>query len=308
MVWAYMGRERFTEPFCYETLHKLSQRPFNQLFARRSGLNTLLERAETHPGLPLCGLVFHMSRCGSTLAAQWLTRLPNSVVLSEPEPVDALLQWGAPDGEEALLRGLISAMGQPRRDCDRRLFVKADCSHIFQIERYLTAFPGTPWVFMYRNPIEVLVSHKRSPGLFQIPPSLAAEAASAPAEVWSAPLANAAWTLSLILRYAAQAIQESEQGLLFNYAELPQALGTIACHFGELPDALSADAMEALHSRHSKKRSVFRSDSEEKQGEADGHIRDLYQRWLEEPYQRLEQLRQERTPYAAGRIAYPPGS
>ncbi|MGR9014739.1 MAG: hypothetical protein ACU83U_13965, partial [Gammaproteobacteria bacterium] len=62
--WGYMGQERFTQPFCQQTLQKLASRPFNQLFRQQSGLDLLLERAHSHPGLPLNGIVFHMSRCG----------------------------------------------------------------------------------------------------------------------------------------------------------------------------------------------------------------------------------------------------
>ncbi len=68
--WGYMGRERLTAPFFQDTLQHLLARPFNRLFRQRTSLDTLLERARTHPGLPLGGLVFHMSRCGSTLVAQ----------------------------------------------------------------------------------------------------------------------------------------------------------------------------------------------------------------------------------------------
>jgi hypothetical protein len=98
--WAYMGQERFTEPFFLDTLQILLRRPFNQVFRQQSGLDLLLERAQSHPGLPLKGIVFHMSRCGSTLAAQWLAALSDSVVLSEPEPLDTLLQWPTPHSDE----------------------------------------------------------------------------------------------------------------------------------------------------------------------------------------------------------------
>ncbi len=84
--WGYMGRERFVEPFFQSTVQKLAARPFNQVFCQQTGLDALVERAATHPGLPLRGLVFHMSRCGSTLAAQALAALPDTVVLSEPPP------------------------------------------------------------------------------------------------------------------------------------------------------------------------------------------------------------------------------
>jgi hypothetical protein len=76
--WGYMGGERFVEPFCHDTLQKLASRPFNRLFRRQSGLDLLRERVHCHPGLPLKGIVFHMSRCGSTLAAPWERPAPVS--------------------------------------------------------------------------------------------------------------------------------------------------------------------------------------------------------------------------------------
>ena len=289
--WAHMGGERFTDSFCQETLHKLASRPFNQLFRMRSGLGLLAERAQTHPGLPLRGIVFHMSRCGSTLAAQWLAALPDSVVLSEPEPVDVLLQWLPSTGDEMPLRGLIAAMGQPRRDCDRRLFVKTDSAHLLQIGRYLAAFPGTPWVFMYRDPVEVLVSHQRSLSMFEVSHWLAAEGIQPPPEALQDPLSNTAWTLSLILQRAARAMVQHGNGLLVNYADLPGALDDIARHFGVAADALDAETHAAVTGRHSKWRTAFRPDAEEKRAAADDQARELSERWLASPYRQLEQLR-----------------
>lgn len=291
--WAYMGVERFTEPFCHETLQRLATRPFNQLFRRQSELGLLVERAKSHPGLPLHGLIFHMSRCGSTLAAQWLAALPDSVVLSEPEPADTLLQWPPHTGDEDLLRGLFAALGQPRRECDRRLFIKTDCSHLLQIGRYLAAFPGTPWIFMYRDPIEVLVSHQRSMGMFQISHILAAAGIQSPAEAWRDPLSNTAWTLSLILENAAHAMGQFENGLLINYSELPETPGAIARHFGIADSDFDTQAVAAVNGCHSKWRTSFEPDSEEKRSAADSQVRELSERWLSAPYQQLERLRLE---------------
>lgn len=317
--WGYMGRERFVEPFCQETLQKLAAKPFNRLFGWQSGLDLLLERARTRPGLPLQGIVFHMSRCGSTLAAQWLAALPDSVVLSEPEPLDTLLQWLAlaapgnadsrlkpllPDAASyvggasapnhtALVRALLAAMGQPRRESDSRLFLKADCWHIGHIERLLAAFPGTPWVFLYRDPLEVLVSQQRMPGWHMVPGSMTAHGLHPPAELCSDPLGHGAWILSAILDSARQAMERHGNGLLLNYSELPQALETrLAAHFGINLAEAGRDALRAATGRHSKQKHVpFQPDAAEKRAAADTHVRELAAHWLDEPYRALERLR-----------------
>lgn len=289
--WGYMGGERFTEPFCQGTLQKLASRPFNQLFRQQSGLDLLLERAQSHPGLPLEGIIFHMSRCGSTLAAQWLAALPDSVVLSEPEPLDAVLQSHYADTEP--MRAMLSAMGQPRRENDRRLFLKTDCWHMAQIDRLLSAFPGTPWIFMYRDPLEVLVSHQRMPGWLVVPGSLSGHGLHPPEELMCNPLGNAAWILSAILQRASEAMARHGNGLLLNYSELPQALESrLAAHFGIDLNALDAAALRTVTNRHSKRgHQAFVSDAAEKRAAADSVIVDLAARWLNGPYQKLEQQR-----------------
>jgi hypothetical protein len=291
--WGYMGRERFTEPFFLETLQVLLRRPFNQAFRRQSGLDLLLARAQSHPGLPLKGIVFHMSRCGSTLAAQWLAALPDSVVLSEPEPLDTLLQWPAPFSDKETVQALLSALGQPRRESDRGLFLKTDCWHMAHIDRLLTAFPRTPWVFLYRDPVEVLVSHQRMPGWHMVPGSMAVHGLHPPAELWNNPLGNGAWILSAMLKQAGQAMERHDNGLLLNYSELPEALETkLAAHFGIALTASDIETLRPITRRHSKQnQAVFLVDTDEKRAAADSVILELTERWLNEPYQALEQLR-----------------
>lgn len=292
--WGYMGSERFVEPFCHDTLQKLASRPFNRLFRRQSGLDSLLQ--QTHVGLPLRGIVFHMSRCGSTLAAQWLSALPDSVVLSEPEPVDTLLQWPAPQSGVPTIRALLSAMGQARRPSDRRLFLKTDCWHMIHVERLLAAFPDIPWVFLYRDPVEVLVSHQRMPGWQLVPGSMTGHGLNAPNEMSSYPLGHGAWILSVILEQARQAMVRNENGLLMNYSELPQALGKgLATHFGIEASMTDSLALRAVTGRHSKQHhAAFRPDATEKRAAADREVLELADRWLDKPYRALEQLRLER--------------
>ncbi|MBS1188765.1 MAG: hypothetical protein H6R10_557 [Rhodocyclaceae bacterium] len=296
--WAYMGKERFVEPFCHDTLQRLVSRPFNRLFRRQSSLELLRQRAHSHPGLPLQGIVFHMSRCGSTLAAQWLAALPDSVVLSEPEPVDTLLQWPTPDSDGEMVRALLAALGQPRRERDCRLFLKADCWHMAHIERLLAAFPGTPWIFLYRDPVEVLMSHRREPGWHLVPGSMSGHGLHAPDELSCHPLGHGAWVLSTILKGARQAMLRHGNGLLLNYSELPAALESrVAVHFGIDTDVLDNAALRAVTGRHAKRNHLsFQPDAAEKRAAADPEVSELAARWLNEPYQDLEQLRKAALP------------
>jgi len=299
--WGYVGQERFVEPFFQDTLQKLARRPFNQLLRQRTGLDTLTERASSHPGLPLQGLIFHLSRCGSTLVAQALSALNDSVVLSEPEPVDTLLQWLAqsphydPAAGHALLRDLLAALGQPRRPEDRRLFIKTDAWHIRHIDRLLAAFPETPWIFLYRDPVEVLVSQFRIPGLFLIPGTLTAHGFHPPAELPLLPLQHGAWIMGQILQDAEEAMRKYSGGLLINYQDLPDALETrIAQHLGLELDPSALTAMRARYTQNAKSpNQTFNPDSDSKHAEANDEIRALTAQWLDAPYGRLETIRKE---------------
>ena len=298
--WGHMGQERFVEPFFHETLENLLARPFNQAFRRQTPLDTLLERAQTQPGLPLRGLVFHMSRCGSTLAAQSLAALSDTVVLSEPEPFSTLLQWlhAAPafdaDAGHALLRGLLSALGQPRRAADARLFLKAECWHVCHIDRILSAFPGVPWIFLYRDPVEVLVSQMRMPMLYLLPGSMVRHGLLPSESLLAQPFEHtAAWMLGQMLDAAAQALRRHPGGMLVNYRELPAAIETrIAGHFGLALEEADIAALRAASARDAKIPWLpFQADSAEKQASANASLRAAVACWLDAPYAELERLR-----------------
>jgi hypothetical protein len=90
--WCYMGKRRFSEPFFEQSLSAGRRHPFNRLFRIQTSIDTLAKLDHEQPGLPVGGLIFHMSRCGSTLVAQLLASLPQAAVLAEAEPIDAVLR------------------------------------------------------------------------------------------------------------------------------------------------------------------------------------------------------------------------
>src|SRR5690348_15298359 len=87
--WCHLGDLRFTAPFFAQTIERAMSHPFNQLLRPSTPLAAMAEPAA--PELRPAGLIFHMSRCGSTLVSRMLAALAQNVVLSEPGPLDQIL-------------------------------------------------------------------------------------------------------------------------------------------------------------------------------------------------------------------------
>lgn len=158
--WRISDGGRFGEPFFEETLTRL----------RRAGgapTTTPLSTLEVEGAEP-AALIFHVSRCGSTLLARMLGALPGHLVVSEAPIIDDLLRR-TPDVDDthriAWLRGAMAAFVRSQAAPPERLIVKLDCWHIFQLPLLRRAFPETPFLFVHRDPVEVLVSLMAMPSV-----------------------------------------------------------------------------------------------------------------------------------------------
>jgi hypothetical protein len=299
--WRQLDGLRFTDPFFEITLERAMRHPFRLLFRRRTGVEALEERAVTHPGIPPTGFVFHMSRCGSTLISQMLAASAANIVVSEGWPIDSAINADAwhPNvtaaDRQLWLKGVVHALGQPRLGTERRYFVKFDARHAMDIPLVRRAFPETPWVFVYREPVEALVSHLNEPTVWTVPgivpvrglpwPAGDNDGASYPAAVMAA-----------VCKAAVAALDEGG-GMLLNYVELPGAVfSTLAAHFRCVWTAEEAEAMRQAATRNAKHpEEGFSPDSRRKQREASPHVREICERVLGDVYRGLEAKRAGRS-------------
>ncbi len=254
--WAHYGSAPFDAPFFDDHLRRARHHPVSRLFRWRTQLDALTHVAvETGPGLD--GLVLHMSRCGSTIVARALASMPGQVVLSEPAPFDALLQFCAAHSDIAfetriaLLRGMIGALAGARGGAVRRRFLKADCWHVGALPLLRAAFPETPWIFLYRDPREVLMSHERMPGLQTLP--------GPQAELVGVDEPDALPGLDFTARVLAATCHRAADhagiggGIFVDYAEIPEAIhARILPHFGIDPDTAEQAAIASALSRDAK--------------------------------------------------------
>lgn len=296
--WTRLGDRRLREPFFNDTLTSLFQMPFNQAFRQRTPLSFLREMYVQAPGVPATGFIFHISRCGSTLVSQMLASLARSIVVSEAPPLDLVLRSPASEPERVeALRWMVNAFAQRRFDEERDFFVKFDSWSILDLPIIKKAFPEVPWIFMYRNPIEVMVSNARMPGAQLIPGAIKSifPRLSLEETLMMGFEERLARTIAAFCDAALEA-KDDPKGLLVNYSELPQAVtGRIARHFQLDFDAEELRALEDASRRDAKEPSLkFSSDSERKRSEASPRLREAAAAFVDAPYARLEALRLSR--------------
>jgi hypothetical protein len=297
--WANFSGIRFTDPFFQQTVNHALSFPARMMFRRESPIGLLGDLARESPGIPPTGFIFHLSRCGSTLVSQMLASVPSNIVVSEPPPFDRVLGVApaappaGPDPRIAWMRGLLSAWAQTRSG-ETRFFVKFDSWHVLELPLILQAFPKVPWIFLYRDPVEVLVSHGRMPGAQTVPGVVDPRRLGLdPASIDPAALGE--YTARVLAQVCAAALKYSGsgRGLLVNYLELPGAVtGRIARHFGLAltpEEKVLVDSAAGLDAKNPG--FTFQPDSASKQAQATEDIRRRAQAWLGGLYERLEAAR-----------------
>ncbi len=293
LEWCHLGATRFTDPFFVQTLAVAMRHPFNLLFRRTTPLDALA--VPDDPELRLAGFIFHTSHCGSTLVAQMLAALPCNVVLSEPRPLDQILRLAprlaalAPDRLPRWLAGLAAAFTRRRFAEERDLFVKFEGWHVLLLPLIRRAFPDVPWIFLYRDPLEVLTAFaEQFPA--EIEPSLLGLSWQEAHEL-STPRYCA---LVLERIYAAAIAQHHERGgLLIEYRELADAVcGQMLDHFGLRYGAEQLTRMrEAARFDAKQPTKLFVADAAQKRASADAEVAELAATRLAPFYRELEALR-----------------
>ncbi|MFJ2465716.1 sulfotransferase family protein [Pseudomonas sp. NPDC087615] len=292
--WCWFGDTPLHQPFFRDAVEDALRLPFNQAFRRQTPLSALTDWQAQSPGVAPSAFILHASRCGSTLISQMLARLDDHIVVSEPPPLDALLRSDLPASERrAAISGLLSAYGQRRRGVEQRLVIKLDAWNIGEWPLLQECFPDTPWLFLYRDPLEIAVSHLRRPGMHMVPGMLGDGVLEdgLPFEGREDFIAR---RLGRLLE-AGRTQCEVSGGLPVNYSELPGAMaGRLASFF-----QLSAEQLQpvlAATAQHAKQPSrTFVADSEEKRGEASALLHRHVQHFAHAPYEALERLRHLRT-------------
>mmetsp|Transcript_1970 Transcript_1970/g.4608 ORF Transcript_1970/g.4608 Transcript_1970/m.4608 type:complete len:546 (-) Transcript_1970:110-1747(-) len=269
---------------------------------RRESLKSLLEEINDPNGgesarvVAPNGFVFHESRVGSTLVANFLASDPLSLVFSESAPAaNALLHCDACTREHKvqLFRDVVTLMG--RSPFHQHLFFKFQSITVTHMDIALEAFPEVPWVFVYRQPVQTMMSHmdprKDNNGNAPCMRSKRRPPKEVQADIdkyvtgWGAP--NEAWCAAHLNMLCSSAVRSMEKygthktevggesvlvqrGLFLNYDSLPGIVPAVLLpHFGVDPvparwlRKISEESGQYSKSRGSKA-GVFLGDSKDK--------------------------------------------
>jgi hypothetical protein len=297
LEWSHFGYERLRDPFFEGSVQRCLSKPFNRLFHHCTPITALAEWLRDRPALQPSGLIFHMSRCGSTLVSAMLASLDRNLVISEAPPIDAVVR--ASDARPDLERGqhsgwlaaVIAALCQPRCG-EANSFIKLDCWHTLALPLFRATFPDVPWVFLCRDPVEVLVSQLRMPGIHMIPGMLGPHQFAAIASYAGEPREDY-YARVLAAICAPVLTHHADGGLIVDYRDLPQALWTkILPHFGiACSESDRAVMVEAARFDAKSPFFAFTPDSEAKRQAASASVRAVAARHLGGIYRLLEEFR-----------------
>jgi hypothetical protein len=193
----------------------------------------------------------------------------------------------------------VSALGQRRAGHETRYFIKFDSLATDALPFIRRTFPEVPWIFLYRDPEEVLASQLSDPGAAMSPGIIRGPAVlqqSLNDTLAMSVEEHAARIIGTLCRCACLAAGRG--GLFVNYTQLPEAVWNgIATHFGIHFSAAEIEIMRnitAFHAKHP--RAKFVPDGELKRLGISAPAREAAARWIQPHFEELENLRLSSVP------------
>jgi len=174
--WVYLGTEAFTEPFFTDTVSaRLHFEPNQNRREAVCSVDEFLKLAKQADAVEPSAFIFHISRCGSTLLSQLLSRDERCIVLSEVPFLDQVLRFPFPKDDAGIalrqkfFRAALHLLGRNVNGKQKFLFIKTDSWHIMFFDLIRQMYPHVPVVLLYRSPAEVMRSQDKLKGMHAVP-------------------------------------------------------------------------------------------------------------------------------------------
>jgi hypothetical protein len=304
VTWIDASNMRLSEPFFFQTLQRVTtERKCARVV---TDLDAVIELAEQLPNREPDGFIFHTSRCGSTLVCNALKCLTQTTIVAEAQPISATLAPYAPStiwpfppetwerNRDRLVWAMITIFGQLRASPTARFYIKFNSWNTLALHIVKAVWPSVKWVFLYRDPIETLVSNlRRRPSWLQqkaSPERTSAFFGFAPEHVSAMSVEE--FGARVIARYYSNAAtMADERSLLKDYKKLNRdGLRQILDFFGVSRHELEDSTIDGVLRVYSKGKDCLRpffDDSEEKQSSASVTLRQAVDRWAKGDFTRL---------------------
>jgi hypothetical protein len=331
VAWLNVGQAYFTDKRSTFTVCRSWQNQ-NKPQPIWTQLDVLTKLQNISPGLKPKGFIFNVSKCGSTLLARMLSSLPRNLVISEdgainkslmPNELMAEVDGFTESSRVELFRSVISALGQPRLGVEENYIIRFSPFNVLALPFIKKVFPEVPWIFLYRHPLEVVVSdlidletykpisvlvrhilNLCASDITRISPEhshLAKEILDFSASE-IATMSDEEFLARRNRAYSQMAYHyfDAKNTLLINYNQLLSESG-----LSQVIDFFQIDASDAemvtmldnlkVYSKENIRQKVYKDDRANKQKIASKKVRDLVDRWAMEPYLKLEEIRQGST-------------
>ena len=291
----------FSEPFFHQTIQRVRAEGTSQELLTEFDL--LLRAEKVFDSVEPSGFIFHSSRCGSTLLSNACRAMQGSIVISEAPVLDKIASRFFTDADtetrlllyKLFLKGAVRALGQRRFGDERRLFIKFACSTTLHMRHIRSIWPSVPFVFLYRDPVEIIVSNLQTiPEWMCFESNPATAAAIAGVETFQLSEMSAEEFCARSLgRYFEEVAKYSDASTLsINYSQLNlNSLISAVRFFGVDPSADEIDAIRTtsgLYSKDSTQSHVFKADSELKRASASEGVIKMADRWARQSFEALE--------------------
>ena len=244
---------------------------------------TAKKSEQIHP-LAVSGFVFHETRCGSTLVANILAASTHHRVYSEAgPPLTALQQCHGNNknnkcnqpAHDALLKDVFFMMTRSNLQQEHHVFFKFQSIAVHHMSLLTRLFPTTPWIFVFRNTLEIIMSHLKTPEQTKAV-CLRSSMQGGPTTTTMSPTERCAAHLATLCRAALEEYQQSPNpGYFVNFDQLPNIMWDVVLpqHFGIPNNKDDQDQMMTVANVYSKGRGdkanqIWKGDTKEKQKQA----------------------------------------
>lgn len=296
VTWMDFGSTPLDHPFFEDTVLKL-RHGFPPAKELKSDMEAVLATADRLSTATPDGLIFHVSRCGSTLLSNALRTGEGTVVVSEPDPITKLLipydestvaypldQWLPLQAK--FLQSLATIFAHYRTGRKERVIIKFASWSIFSWQVIRSIWPDVPCLIVIRDPIEVMISN------------LALSIGWMKQKTYPLDSGEVPVTQMDEVEYCARIIGKlCEAGIqlcnghsrVLDYEHINAATIRSAADFlgVKLPHDDRLDRVLRVHAKDPRQRRVFNDDRQQKQQSATESMRRAALQWATKPYAQL---------------------